>query len=286
MTRRNALLCALSLGAVVSLPAFGSLTDAQKCEATYLKATGKRLQCIFKAREKGVKTGLPPNFVACETKFNATVDKIEFKLGAACPPRPWMGATTRFVDNGDGTLTDNATTLMWELKLGDGSVRDVDNVYPWSGLCSGGAERCQPTADSAALCPTDDMGVPILGCAICPGGQTCNVTDGQATANTIFSYVDGLNDSTFAGHSDWRVPTEDEVLTILAEPATCTVGPPCIDDAFHQGPTSFTASANHWSKSAIKNVPVVAGIVNFANGMKGSAIKSALMRIRAVRNSQ
>lgn len=36
-----------------------------------------------------------------------------------------------FVDNGDGTVTDVATGLMWEQKTDDGSLRDKDNAYTW-----------------------------------------------------------------------------------------------------------------------------------------------------------
>jgi hypothetical protein len=174
MKKRTALV-ALVAAAVSSMPA-SAMTDAQKCETTYLKATGKRLTCILKAREKGIKKGTQPDFTKCEEKFNATIMKTEDKLGAACPPRLWFGATARFVDNGDGTLTDNATSLIWELKLGDGSSRDVDNTHPWAGSCSGGSGLCQPTADAAALCPTAADGSTQVGCAVCPGVETCNVS--------------------------------------------------------------------------------------------------------------
>ena len=36
-----------------------------------------------------------------------------------------------FVDNGDGTVTDTSTGLMWEIKTDDGGLRDKDNTYTW-----------------------------------------------------------------------------------------------------------------------------------------------------------
>jgi hypothetical protein len=36
-----------------------------------------------------------------------------------------------YTDNGDGTVTDNVTGLMWEQKTDDGGPRDKDNVYTW-----------------------------------------------------------------------------------------------------------------------------------------------------------
>jgi hypothetical protein len=43
------------------------------------------------------------------------------------------GATLRYRDNGDGTITDLDTKLTWEKKSSDGGLHDVDNGYPWSG---------------------------------------------------------------------------------------------------------------------------------------------------------
>jgi hypothetical protein len=38
----------------------------------------------------------------------------------------------RFVDNGDGTVTDRLTGLQWEKKTDDATVHDKDDRYPWS----------------------------------------------------------------------------------------------------------------------------------------------------------
>ena len=41
------------------------------------------------------------------------------------------GATLAYVDNGDGTITDENTGLMWAKKSDDGSIHDQDFVYAW-----------------------------------------------------------------------------------------------------------------------------------------------------------
>lgn len=47
------------------------------------------------------------------------------------------GAALSYTDNGDGTITDNNTKLMWEKKSnGDGSLHDMNNGYSWALLCS------------------------------------------------------------------------------------------------------------------------------------------------------
>ena len=42
------------------------------------------------------------------------------------------GATLRYQDNADGTVTDLNTGLMWELKTDDSGIHDKDNTYTWS----------------------------------------------------------------------------------------------------------------------------------------------------------
>jgi hypothetical protein len=41
------------------------------------------------------------------------------------------GTARSYTDNGDGTITDNVTGLMWEKKSDDGGIHDKDNMYTW-----------------------------------------------------------------------------------------------------------------------------------------------------------
>ncbi len=43
------------------------------------------------------------------------------------------GAPLSFTDNGNGTITDNNTGLVWEKKGDNGGLHDKDNFYWWSG---------------------------------------------------------------------------------------------------------------------------------------------------------
>ncbi len=47
------------------------------------------------------------------------------------------GAPLAYVDNGDGTVTDVNTGLMWEKLSADGTVHDKDNVYTWADAFTG-----------------------------------------------------------------------------------------------------------------------------------------------------
>jgi hypothetical protein len=70
----------------------------------------------------------------CPGDFNGdqvvTVNEILVSVRYAlygCP-----GPGPRLVDNGDGTVTDNETGLMWEQKTDDGGIHDATNRYSWS----------------------------------------------------------------------------------------------------------------------------------------------------------
>jgi hypothetical protein len=151
------------------------------------------------------------------------------------------GASPRFVDNTDGTLTDRATCLVWEKKTGtlaaspnicqgtgpgsscDATIHDVNNQYPLS-----------------------------------PGG-----------ALDVAGFLRILNAQSFAGHTDWRLPTSagttasptgspGELESILLAPYNCRTSP-CIDPAF--GPTGAVGY--------VSGSPVDADstwLVNFDNG--------------------
>src|SRR5262245_19402833 len=49
----------------------------------------------------------------------------------------------RFVDNGDGTITDTETGLIWEKKDRGGGLHDATARYPWAGICTESGEFCQ-----------------------------------------------------------------------------------------------------------------------------------------------
>lgn len=41
------------------------------------------------------------------------------------------GVPSRFVNNGDGTITDGTTGLTWEVQDDSGSIHDMHNIYTW-----------------------------------------------------------------------------------------------------------------------------------------------------------
>ena len=63
--------------------------------------------------EEGPKTEDPPLF-----------HKVRCVRGNTLP-------VASYLDNGDGTVTDTVTGLMWEQKTDDGGSQDMDNLYTW-----------------------------------------------------------------------------------------------------------------------------------------------------------
>lgn len=176
-------------------------------------------------------------------------------------------ALPRYVDNGDGTVTDNRTGLMWEQKI----------------------------ASNDARCPS--AGEPFTGndvrCTQNYYGWNNNVSPLTDPSGTLYSYflqqLNGLNNSggaaCFAGYCDWRIPTIGELRSILTAqyPAACPApGPPCIDQTKF-GPTP---AASYWSSSSLASDPSNAWLVHFRNGVLGYVNKGNTLYTRAVRSGR
>jgi hypothetical protein len=124
----------------------------------------------------------------CQAKFAETMAKIDSKATQA-------EIACRYANNGDGTLNDYDTGLLWEVKSGapgglcvPGNLHCVNDLYDWSDAqaFAGGASD-----DASTLTPC------------------------------------------FAGYCDWRLPTIVELQGILDTSAPgCGGGSPCIDPIF------------------------------------------------------
>jgi len=256
--------------------AHAAATPEQKCQAGKNQEAGKFAACLTKAQAKLIQSGDAVKYDAsvlkCQAKLDAKYLKLEaaaVKKGALCPTEADSGdldsltsayadsvdvslGGTRYVDNGDGTISDRAMGLMWEKKSDDGSIHDKDNSYTWG-------------STSPPYPPT-----------------------GTAFATFLATLNGGAGaDTCFAGHCDWRLPTVEELegLLDLSESA------PKIDPIFKTpcvgGPTvttgSCTASFNYWSSTTYRDGPGFAWFVNFLLGGVGAGNKGGSYRVRAVR---
>jgi len=163
------------------------------------------------------------------------------------------GAARSYTDNGDGTITDNSTGLMWEKKTQDGSIHTFWNTYSWSGASFG----------------------------------TTNIMDGSITS----TFLAQLNGGGFAGHTDWRIPNRFELESLLnlqrLNPAvdsafdtncvaSCTVTTCSC--------TQTAAGAAYWSSTTLGSGPFIAAwAVDFSYGSLVFQPKVDSLAVRAVR---
>ena len=160
----------------------------------------------------------------------------------------------RFVNHSPGIILDNETGLMWEKKTtGASTAFDVQGV----GNC--------------------------LHCVEDAYNWNTAMSDWISVVNGLVDYSNvqvGLG-----GYTDWRLPTSEELQTLLLEPFPCSVEP-CVDPIIHNGVDSFTAAtleSGYWSSTSYATIPGVAGNVFFSDGNVGIDGKPANFHVRAVR---
>ncbi len=272
---------AVALGLLLAFTSPVQADDpAVKCEAGKLKEASKYGACRLKAESKAVKKAQAADYTKCEQKFDEKWDRVEGKAEGTCPTNgdesgiegdiaehcdmiaaKLSGAS--FVDNGDGTITDGQTGLMWEKKdtaVGSGldyaNPHDVDNTYTWSGASPW--EAPTGTAFSDFLYKLN-------------GGTS---TDGTSTSGC------------FAEHCDWRLATVEELRTIRDAITVCSQGEPCTAwDNTDTAAFGQTASWYYWGASTIAGSPTGAWGVFFGFGSVFNAAKATGYHVRAVRGS-
>jgi hypothetical protein len=150
---------------------------------------------------------------------------------AACQPR--------FKVNGDGTLTDNKTGLMWEVTTStcSGEITCYTDLYTWTATGTNPDGTLYTT-----FLPTLNANV------VSRGPQNGSYSDTTC----------------FANHCDWRIPNIVEFESIYVPPPNC---PMCLDSAFGPSGAFF-----HWSSSTLLGDPTQVWYVDF--GGQGSQTNS------------
>ena len=288
MTRRQgflALVVALAVG-WAGVAGAGS-TDAQKCEASKIKAAGDKAEYRAEAKAKAVE-GKPPHATKCsdklahdsaeaekkagpgvcptqgdaaapEAQIDAAVAGIAKALTGVTPPAthqfPATGQKTSYMAGDDGAIRAGAPLSFTDNR--DGTITDNNTGLQW---------EKQSNADGS----------------IHDVGNTYMWTDAFAVR------VAGLNAMIFAGHNDWRLPNVRELQSIVNyQNANPAMSPAFQNDTCMDGCTvltcSCTSASAYWSSSTDASSPAGAWYVDFNVGVVKFVRKSFTFRVRAVR---
>ncbi len=147
-------------------------------------------------------------------------------------------------------VKDNVTGLVWEQKTSkDGTANysdphDADNTYTW----------CDTNPDTN-------------------GGN-----QGTCGTNDTMDFLVALNGANFGGHNDWRLPTINELATLV----DLGRSNPAIDPVF----AATTQWDYVWSSTTYAKWTVIAWVFHFYISHNSNNYKSSSYYVRAVRGGQ
>jgi hypothetical protein len=291
-------LCTAVAAALLIAGSALAATPGERCESAKNKEAGKYAACRQKAEAAYALTGdatrRSVTLAKCDAKYGRNWPAIESKAGGTCPstgdqtaihlylytataevatalaggelaaqaqpletgqtqcwdvigqPIPCAsepgqdGASQRglargYVDNGDGTISDTRTGLMWEKLSDDDSIHDKDHEYTF--------------------------------------------------ANALAVKIALLNQTAFAGYTDWRLPNVSELQSLVNYGTFAPAVSPELNSGCVPWCTVLTCSCTrgdqHWSSSGSPANPLNVQLVNFSDGrVDGGGSNS---QVRAVR---
>lgn len=146
---------------------------------------------------------------------------------------------------------DNTTGLTWEVKTTSGLRSNASN-YTW---------YSSNDATNAGNAGTANGGT-------CSGGSGCDTE----------TFVADVNAAALCSYSDWRMPTQRELLTLVLLDGSS----PSIDPSYFPN----TQESNFWSATSYASQPPGAWTVFFGDGATIALLKLSTPYVRLVRGGQ
>lgn len=145
------------------------------------------------------------------------------------------------------------TGLVWEVKHNKEGLQFKNNTYSWF-ISNNSVNKGIPGVVNGGNCT----------------GSNCDIS----------GYLAAINKRKLCGYNDWRIPTRQELLTLVDEKAVYPK--PTIDiDAFPN-----TASSYYWTNSVYDFNPKMAWFIYFGSGYDYYEYKTFASHIRLVRGTQ
>ncbi len=301
MLRMLAAAITLGVFVIAGSSAHGAVDPVAVCKEKKAQATGKFARALLRAsgrhivrpdagtlffiRERRL-AGMGRSFARAEGKGGCQTDddvetiatQVELLVADVVAEME----PGRFVDNGDGTITDTQTGLMWEQKDDNNArgVHDVDNRYTWTEpMTDGDYTDADGTAFTVFLNTLNNR---------CDGDKATGCTD-NSDCTGIGNGLCG-----HAGYRDWRLPEvhrqgargELDSLVYLAGPGRPqTAGAfttPCTPGCTLPGCSCTGTRAGYWSSTSTPH-PRFAWYVDFFDHFMGLGFKDRSYYVRAVR---
>src|SRR6056297_813215 len=149
-------------------------------------------------------------------------------------------------------VRDNVTGLIWEVKQDKNNTEnyanphDADNKYTWYD----------------------------------PNPETNGGIAGEENEPNTLDFITELNNANFGGYSDWRMPSREELRSIVDY--NIPYPGPCVNTVFFPN----TTASNYWSATTYALDPDCAWNMNFYGGYGSYGNKSSNDYVRAVRGGQ
>lgn len=168
--------------------------------------------------------------------------------------QPLADQTVDYATTPWSCVKDNVTGLVWEVKTNDNGLRDKDWSFSWY-------EPNLPNGGNAGL---------AVGPGSCDLAGSCNTS----------AYTARVNSSSLCGFSDWRLPSNQELMGIVLIGRT-----PSIDENYFANSNSTTFSSfSFWTSETYSTSTGDAWQVIFDAGTSyGGVPKYAPLQVRLVR---